>query len=356
MSIGKTAAASGLRRVCLASREEAFVASIIFQAYNNIVGVGNNLISAAKGDISLGKTVAANNNIVLDAGKNLTTVNTASKNFIARAGADLTVTGAGDTVSARGDLSLQAGGQLVIPTTAKAGTQGDGGSLTLAAGKELQLKEASAENGNVSIAMKGNEDLTIQNLSAAGTADVRHSGSGGIKLDKVEAGNLNVTHDGSGSTNIDTAVIRNSSSLKQEQGDIHMKDFQGGNRTSVISQQGNIDIGTFSGRGTVTIFNYGREAHTKIDQLTGADILMLMAFHKEFGVMQVNSTVDILLGGDNARRAIGWKGAHEAFRGMQPYLFRQNLPNLGDMIALQSISSVLPVNASKDKIEIEAES
>ena len=80
---------------------------------------------------------------------------------------------------------------------------------------------------------------------------------------------------------------------------------------------------------------------------------MVLAVNENFGTIQSNASVDLIRSGDNARRAIGWKGAHEAYRGMQQYMFRPYLPDLGDMISLQFVDSILPVNAEADKIIVE---
>ena len=80
---------------------------------------------------------------------------------------------------------------------------------------------------------------------------------------------------------------------------------------------------------------------------------MVLAVNENFGTIQSNASVDLIRSGDNARRAVGWEGAHEAYRGIQQYIFRPDMPDLGDKIGLQLVDPILPINAEADKIIVE---
>ena len=113
-----------------------------------------------------------------------------------------------------------------------------------------------------------------------------------------------------------------------------------------------MDFAKVSGTGRITLFNYGRDTKTTIGELSGANLFLLLAFNENFGSIQSNACVDLLRTGDKARQAIGWEGAEELYRGMQAYLFRQNLPDFGERIGIASFTAELPADASQDEIKI----
>jgi len=327
---------------------------------------GNSAIEQANGDTQISDLTAGGSSTIEQSGGNLqiTNLTAGGSNTIQQSGGTLKVNNL--TAGGIADIQHEGNGNInldnVQAETLHVAQQGagsiaigraaiNGNSTIWQANGDIQVDTLTA-GGNSTI-QQANGNLTANNLTAGETMDIQHTGNGSIALGNVNAADLNVAHSGIGNIEIGTAVIRNTSKLHQEgTGDIILKDFQGGHDISFVTRNGSMDFAKVSGTGRITLFNYGRDTKTTIGELSGANLFLLLAFNEDFGSIQSNACVDLLRTGDKARRAIGWEGAEELYRGMQGYLFRQNLPDFGERIGIESFTAELPADASQDEIKI----
>lgn len=146
--------------------------------------------------------------------------------------------------------------------------------------------------GNFSATHNGSGDIHVENIYAHGQGSVQHNGAGDIHLDKMEAGNIaRVQHNGTG--------------------EIVAPQVTAGQEAHFLNRNGGMDLGIIDGGRRLTIFDLFRQAKVRANLLKASELITILSLHYEINRFETPTLLDLLLAGDQTRRAVGWQGAGE---------------------------------------------
>lgn len=294
------------------------------------------------------------------------------KNFNATAGGNIAITHEAKVEA--GDMNLTAGGNVTLPNdTAQAG-----GAVRIAAGGSdpLRLQQVNA-GGEVVLRQSGTGDMQLGNVngqgvtlekSGAGTAEaqtvnagggqavLRQSGTGDMRIHNLHADILDGSRTGSGDFVVDTAVVGSSGTVEHKgvgdirfgtvqfgdsvyltqtgRGDIDIQNLTAGDRAWLINRHGGMNLGTITGN-RILIIDTDPVAEVRADILRARELITIFSLHQRIGLFDTPTLLDLLLVGDQTRKAVGWETAADAANHLFAYRRRHDVLALDGFIDLQ---------------------
>ena len=120
-----------------------------------------------------------------------------------------------------------------------------------------------------------------------------------------------------------------------------------------MTRNGDMNFGTVQGGDRVMLLNYGRDAWTKINQLSAGNLVVMLAFNQDIDKIEVRTTLDLLLAGDQTRKAVGWKGSENALYDLGHYRYRYDLSNIIGQVDSQPFFTMMPESAPLSAITVD---
>lgn len=271
-------------------------------------------------------------------------------------------------------MNLTAGGNVTLANdTARAG-----GAVRIAAGGSdpLRLQQVNA-GGEVVLRQSGTGDIEVDHIngqgvtvekSGTGKAEVqtvnagggqamlRHNGTGNMWVHHLQAGSLAGSHNGSGDFVVDTAAIGGSGTAAHTgagdirfgtmqfgdsgyvnhtgRGDINIQNLTAGGRAWLINRHGGMNLGTIEGH-RLLIADMDPNAEVRANILRAKNLITIFSLHQRIGLFDAPTILDLLLAGDQTRKAVGWETSADASDHLSAYRRRHDVLGLDGFIDLQ---------------------
>ncbi len=325
-------------------------------------------ITLKGGDITTQKKVNAGKDLTLTAANSLTTTDklTAGGNIAASSangnmdiaaaeatgGIDLKATNGKLTAAAlQAKANIAAAGKDVAMKTATAGSD-----LTMTATNSLTSADKLEAGGLVNASqIGGNGDIALHNVKA-GSFYAEHSGTGDLRADDVYSHSVGfVHHEGVGDIHLDKMQVGDTARISHTgTGDIFTRYLLAGREAHFLNNNGGMDLGVADGGRRLTIQAPSEQAKVRANVLRASELLTIFALHQEIDQFEAPVRLDLIHSGDQARRAVDWRGAAELGSLFETYWRRYEPVGAESFIDLRSWESAFSESVESNETGEEA--
>ena len=188
-----------------------------------------------------------------------------------------------------------------------------GSDLTMTATNSLTSADKLEAGGLVNASqIGGNGDIALHNVKA-GSFYVEHSGTGDLRADDVYSHRVGfVHHEGVGDIHLDKMQVGDTARISHTgTGDIFTRYLLAGREAHFLNNNGGMDLGMADGGRRLTIQALSEQAKVRANVLRASEMLTIFALHQEIDQFEAPVRLDLIHSGDQARRAVDWRGAAE---------------------------------------------
>ena len=231
-----------------------------------------------------------------------------------------------------------------------------GSDLTMTATNSLTSADKLEAGGLVNASqIGGNGDIALHNVKA-GSFYAEHSGTGDLRADDVYSQRVGfVHHEGVGDIHLDKMQVGDTARISHTgTGDIFTRYLLAGREAHFLNNNGGMDLGSVDGGRRLTITALSNRAKVRANVLRAGESLTIFALHQEIDQFEAPVRLDLIHSGDQARRAVDWRGAAELGRLFETYWRRYEPVGAESFIDLRSWESAFSESVESNETGEEA--